>query len=244
MGSRGQASVARLAAATFNVHSCVGRDGRRDPARVAAVLKSLDAAVIGLQEVDSQASDRSETDQAAFLQRATGMHAIRGATIYREASEYGNLLLTNLPVTAVRRHDLSEPGREPRGALDVDLASERGPLRVIVTHLGLNRRERRRQAEALLRILGTAADRPCLLLGDFNEWAPWGGVSRALDARMGRANRPRTYPSRFPLLPLDRIWLSPRESLLRSEVVDTPLARSTSDHLPVRAVIALPALRP
>ena len=36
--------------ATYNVHGCVGTDGRHDPARVSAVIAELDADVIALQE--------------------------------------------------------------------------------------------------------------------------------------------------------------------------------------------------
>ena len=37
-------------AATYNIHAHVGRDGRRDPARVSRVIDELDADVVALQE--------------------------------------------------------------------------------------------------------------------------------------------------------------------------------------------------
>ena len=39
---------------SYNIHECVGGDGRRDPARIAAVLREIDADIIGLQEVDAR----------------------------------------------------------------------------------------------------------------------------------------------------------------------------------------------
>lgn len=39
---------------TYNVHRCIGTDGRHDPDRVAAVIRELDADVVGLQEVDAK----------------------------------------------------------------------------------------------------------------------------------------------------------------------------------------------
>jgi endonuclease/exonuclease/phosphatase family metal-dependent hydrolase len=41
---------------SYNIHGCVGTDGRRDAERVAAVLEALAPDVVALQEVDSRAS--------------------------------------------------------------------------------------------------------------------------------------------------------------------------------------------
>ena len=68
------------------------------------------------------------------------MRAVPGPTILRGDGHYGNALLTSRPVGDIRRLDLSVPGREPRGALDVTIAVRRGKtVRVVVTHLGLIR---------------------------------------------------------------------------------------------------------
>src|SRR5712671_616297 len=40
-----------LRIATYNIHRCRGLDGRTRPERIAAVLKSIDADVVALQEV-------------------------------------------------------------------------------------------------------------------------------------------------------------------------------------------------
>ena len=45
----------RLTLATYNVHRCIGTDGRYSPGRIVSVLRELDADVIALQEVDSPA---------------------------------------------------------------------------------------------------------------------------------------------------------------------------------------------
>jgi len=39
-----------LRVATYNVHACVGSDGRHDPDRVASVITELDADIVALQE--------------------------------------------------------------------------------------------------------------------------------------------------------------------------------------------------
>ncbi len=111
---------------SWNVHECVGRDGQRDPGRVATVMRGIDADVFALQEVHSDQRAGGPLDQARFLADALGLDAVPGPTLDRRGGRYGNLLLTRLPLGTVRRHDLSVAGREARGALEVVLESPAG----------------------------------------------------------------------------------------------------------------------
>jgi endonuclease/exonuclease/phosphatase family metal-dependent hydrolase len=222
--------------ATYNVHRCVGQDGAERPDRVARVIEELDPDVLALQEV--QGGPRAESDHLARLARKSGLAAVQGATLHDGRGSYGNALLTRLPVRSVSRLDLSVPGVEPRGALDVDLDAG-GGLRVIATHLGLGRRERVQQVGRLLEALARRPGVPTLLLGDFNEWLP----SRWVLRRLRRSLRPTparpTFPAQRPLLPLDRVWAGPGCEIGRSAVHRSELARIASDHLPVRAEVVL-----
>lgn len=226
---------------SYNVHQCVGLDGRRAPERIARILRNLEADIVGLQEVDSQSDGDSASDQMRYLATATGLHAIAGPTMRRHAGHYGNVLLTRHPVRAVRRLDLSAPGREPRGALDVDLNLMGASVRVLVTHLGLRSAERRIQVQRLLAALSEdhSFDRsqPLIVLGDINEWFLMRSTLRWLDSRFGRTPAPRTFPSAFPLFALDRIWIQPRSALVTLDVCRTALTRIASDHLPLQATI-------
>jgi endonuclease/exonuclease/phosphatase family metal-dependent hydrolase len=226
----------RLAVATYNVHGCVGSDGREDRARTAEVLRALDADAIALQELRWQPSQALHVldDLAARL----GYTPLAGPTLLRPDGHYGNALLTRLPVEDVRREDLSVPGREPRGALAAVLRAERGPITVIATHLGLAPGERRRQMRRLLALVRKSA-KPVVLLGDLNEWLLWGRPLRWLRAHFGRAPAPATFPARWPLLALDRIWVEPAGALERVEAHTAHPARTASDHLPLRATLRL-----
>lgn len=228
-----------LSVATWNVHGCIGRDGRHDPDRAVAVIHELRADVVALQEVDSRTRERG-VGALESLVRGAGYEAIAGPTLRAHRGEYGNALLTRLPVKCVERIDLSVPGREPRGAIDAELESARGPLRVIATHLGLRRRERRDQVAQLLEIVERPGGGPLILLGDMNEWRPGRTCLRALDRRLGRSHALRTFPAHRPILRLDRIWTSPAHLVQTVRVHATPLARAASDHLPVLAEIRLP----
>lgn len=228
-----------LTVASYNVHRCVGIDGRRDPQRIAEVIASLNADVIALQEVDSWTGSGVESVQMEFLAYTVGLLAISGATIERQDGNFGNALLTRLPVREVRKLDLTMHRREPRGALDVDLDLRGGKLRVIATHLGLSPSERRFQVQRILELVDRDGDDPTVLLGDINEWFVVGRPLRWLHARFGRGRMGRTWPSWLPLFALDRVWVRPRAALRSFRVHVTPVSRWASDHLPVSAQICV-----
>lgn len=234
-----------FAAATYNIHRCVGRDRKVNPDRIAQVIRELDADVVGLQEVDSRPGAATESQQMRYLARATEYEAIPGPTIQRHDRSYGNVLLTRYPVRAVRRIDLSLPGREPRGAIDADLEVHGAHLRVLVTHLGLRAAERRAQFHHLGEVLPHHPIGPMILMGDFNEWQPYQNALRRIRALFGHCPAPRSFPARCPVVALDRIWISPLSLLVTTHAHRTALARVASDHLPIEAHLKLmPKLQP
>jgi endonuclease/exonuclease/phosphatase family metal-dependent hydrolase len=231
-----------LTIVSYNVHRCVGTDMVHDPDRIVRVLRGLEADVIGLQEVDSRASEDSALHQLRYIADALDMHAIAGPTLMRGHGMYGNGLLTRLPVSVVQWIDLSQPHREPRGAIDARLEVDGATVRVIATHLGLGPSERRAQIKKLVSTLA-AAPEPLVLLGDINEWLAWGRPLRYLHRAFGQAPGARSFPSVLPLFKLDRVWVRPNAALRELEVARSDLTRVASDHLPVRARVDLDRLR-
>lgn len=229
----------RFTVASYNIHQCVGKDGRRDPGRIAKVIFELDAQVIGLQEVDSKSGGNREEAQMDYLAQATGLKAAPGPTIWRGDSYYGNVLLSRYPIADIRLVDLSVVGREPRGAIDGTLDIQGQAVRVIVTHLGLTASERCNQVERLEQILCSERERAVILLGDTNEWFPLSRTIRAIQRFFGRTPAKPTFPAWFPLLPLDRIWVQPKEARRSIHVHKSSLASIASDHLPLTATIEL-----
>jgi endonuclease/exonuclease/phosphatase family metal-dependent hydrolase len=218
-----------LRIASYNVHACIGCDGRADPARVAAVIGELDCDTVGLQEVD-----HLET-----LKRLLGMEAVSAAPHTWHDRHVGNALLTRRKILDARHHDFGLPNREPRTAIDVDLELGGEKVRVIVTHLGLPPSERRHQVKKLLSLIKhTPLHEPVVVLGDINEWLPLGRPLRWMHALLGRSPAERSFPSRWPLFALDRVWVRPRHALLAFGAHRSVLASIASDHLPVKAVIA------
>jgi endonuclease/exonuclease/phosphatase family metal-dependent hydrolase len=218
-----------LRVGTYNLHGCVGRDGARDAERIAEVITELGCDTVGLQEVFG----------LEVLERKLNMTAVAGPHHMWHDRHVGNALLTRRRVLAVRNHDYTWPRHEPRTALDVDLAVDGETVRVIVTHLGLKPAERRYQVRKLLSLLkDTPPYERAVVLGDINEWLPLGRPLRWLNALFGRSPAERTFPSRWPLFALDRVWVRPRHALLAFGAHRTPLAVLASDHLPVKAIIA------
>lgn len=226
--------------ASYNIHQGIGLDNRLDIERIGQVIKGLGADIIGVQEVHAPFGDDPATMQLDFLAEMTGLRAIGGPTIERHGGYYGNALFTRCRIVEVRRFDLSFSRRECRGALDVEMDTGQGLLRVIVTHLGLLPAERRFQVKRLLEIIEVSSVLPVAVVGDLNEWFLLGRPARWLHGYFGHCPAPRTFPAPFPLFSLDRILVRPIEALHEITVVKTPLSRVASDHLPLLARIEMP----
>lgn len=228
-------------ALSYNIHECVGWDRRRDPARIAEIIRESGAQIVGLQEVYSDTSGAEELHQMNYLAQATGLRAVAGPSVERQNGHYGNVLLTSHRIVAVRKINLTYRRCEPRGAIDVDLDVDGKRLRVIVTHLGLSGAERRYQVGKLLVALSRRPSEAVIVMSDFNEWMPTGRSLRWIHSRLGKTALIRTFPSAFPVFALDRIWVSPPQALIALTCVKTSLTRIASDHLPLKAIIARPS---
>lgn len=236
-GGSGGGKADIFTAVSYNVHRCRGIDARRKPERIAHVIRELAAPVVGLQEVDSLDSVRS---QSRYLAQATGLMAIDGPAIKSAGGYYGNVLLTSYEVIESGCLDISIPGWEPRCAIDAVLNIQGHRVRVIVTHLGLTSFQRRRQVKRLMKMIEERSDELVILLGDMNEWLPGTPRIRKMHRLMGKAPAPGTFPSFLPAIPLDRIWVKPRSALKLARTHTSRMARIASDHLPVVAYITVP----
>ncbi|HEX6622940.1 MAG TPA: endonuclease/exonuclease/phosphatase family protein, partial [Pyrinomonadaceae bacterium] len=107
---------------TYNVHKCQGLDRRVRPARIAAVLRELDADVIAMQEVVSVESDaRRELHQARFIAEELGYHYCVGENRRHQGGAYGNVILTRLSIEEHCNYDITWRWQEPRGCLRADV---------------------------------------------------------------------------------------------------------------------------
>ena len=216
--------------ATYNVHDCVGRDGRIDPARVAKVIAELQADLVALQEITLDPAG----ELVGQLQAATRLRAIDGTLFERGVGRYGNIVLVRDAVLETRLHDLARDGREPRGAVEVRVEHRGAVIGLLATHLGLDRGERRWQLRRLGQRLDASAELN-LVMGDLNAWNA--RLELAPLFRRGLSQRPvRSFPTwPFAALPLDRILVREPARLRRCWRHESNLARIASDHFPVLA---------
>lgn len=230
-------SAVRFRLVTWNIHRCVGADGVKSPERCAHVLQEIGADIVVLQEVES--TPGRADDVLEYLAAETNSPAVAGPTMVSGHTHYGNALLTRIPVEAVRHHDISVEGREPRAALDVDLRHCGASIQLVATHLGLRPAERRTQVEKLVPLVRDESRRLVLLAGDLNEWFLWGRPLRRLHRIFPDTPHRRSWPARWPVFALDRIWVNPGRCLRRLAVHQTALSRVASDHLPLVADICM-----
>lgn len=230
-----------ISVASYNVHKCVGTDGSFDPGRVLDVVLELDADIVALQEADQRFGSRKGLLDLRALREKGGYISVLDEGAHKLSHGWhGNVILHREGAVA-QVSKMSLPGFEPRGAVMVDFDFAGFPLRIIGAHLGLLHSSRARQAEAILAAAHPVDDRAVILLGDTNEWRV--GERSALrlfdphlcDVDMAIAS----FPSRFPLWPLDRVLSNKHVTVYEMYAVETHRSRIASDHLPVKAVIGI-----
>ena len=224
--------------ATYNIHRCIGGDGIENRERIALVLREIDADIVALQEVTAHPDGRPD-DMLAYLAASTAMVPVEGFTMTVEGARYGNALLSRIPLSAVKRINISVEGREPRGVIESVFIHGSHSLTLWATHLGLRGRERNIQIQKIMKKINSAEADVSILLGDFNEWLAWGRSFRAIRRLFKVTPSPASFPSHRPLLKLDRIWISPSDKLSTVKVHSTILSRIASDHLPLVAEVIL-----
>lgn len=248
--SRRSALRDRVRVMTYNVHSCIGMDGRLSPERIARTIARHGADIVALQELDVQRRRTGGIDQAQLIARHLEMNFHFHPALHLEEERYGDAILTDLPMRLVRAGSL--PGfssHEPRGALWVVIDLGGGAeLNVLNTHLGLTAGERRLQTQALLgpEWLGDPRCRdPVVLCGDLNAM-PSSLVCRMLRTRLRdvqlehETHRPRaTFFTRFPMARIDYVFVSPGVGIRDIDVPGGALARVASDHLPLIVDLAI-----
>src|SRR5687768_13000974 len=129
---------------TWNIQNGKGCDSVTDLARIARVAREMGEAadVLCFQEISrNDPAIASGADQVAQLEALfPGYAGIFGPALARNERQYGNLILTRLPVLQAFSHLLPHPAaggskHMQRQAIEAVVRTRAGPLRVVTTHL-------------------------------------------------------------------------------------------------------------
>ncbi len=202
---------------------------------IAKLIHSYD--LVGLQEVDSGSLRTGFLDQTEYLaQRAEFPYWYRQVNrSLGKIAQHSNGVLSRIQPRCVDEHKL--PGLRGRGAMLVELQTNREPLLVCIMHLALGKRARRLQLAYISELVSEYSQ--LVVMGDFN----CGAQSRELRELVYSTHlqlpieEMNTFPSWRPSHKFDHILISDSLLLKKTDV----LAHTHSDHLPISVEIELPA---
>ena len=232
-----------LTVVSYNIRGGRDMDGLPALDRQVQVLRSMDADLMAIQEVDRHWSRSGNLDQAAVLAENLGLHCCFAPNLLgpwkpgERPFEYGLAILSRAPFSEAAGVALpGRPGEEPRGFAQVLVEINGSPLLFVNTHFGLDPLERMRQT-VFLRDWLAGRNQPVILAGDFNmirgseEYRLLTESLRDLTAGEGLG----TFPSDRPLSQIDFVFASPGISKVGVRVLNT----LDSDHLPLAAQVRL-----
>lgn len=237
---------------SYNIHHGEGADGRLDLDRVAGVIRSEKAEVVGLQEVDRFWRRSDFVDQVDHLAEELDMHAAYGANLdlspddpSQTRRQYGTAILSKYPIVESKNTLLPKLGTsEQRGLLEALIKVKGAPVRFYDTHLQHNNStERALQVRAIMEHTRDVQE-PQVLVGDLNalpeapELAPL--YERYNDAwSLGGEGPGYTTDAENPNRRIDYVFVTP-DVAVRGASVPRTLA---SDHLPVVADLSVPTAK-
>lgn len=235
-----------LRIATYNIHKGVqglGPAQRLEIHNLVHAVKQFDADLVCLQEVRAHHHQMARrfahwpSEGQADVLLPEGYEAVYRTNAQTRHGEHGNALLSRWPVLRAGHEDVSDHRFEQRGLLHVAVAVGGQPVHVVVVHLGLLSAGRERQVHKLGQYLAREVplDQRLVVAGDFNDWgARLHQPMAALDLHTFQGVRLATFPSRLPMLHLDRIYVRGLTPLTASVPKGKVWSRM-SDHLPLIA---------
>ena len=231
----------RLKFASYNIHKAVGLDRRRDPDRILAVLREIDADVVALQEADRRFGERASVLPRAAIDEHTPYRPVPLSGRPDSIGWHGNALLLRRSLRLAGASLVPLPTLEPRGAIRADFVAGNHRLRVVGMHLDLSGLRRRHQVRSVIdHVAGCDGAAPAVLMGDTNELTKRGGCFREFGDGWRLLAPGKSFPARRPMAQFDRIVVSSEWTVIECHVHHSTLSAVASDHLPVCATLEVP----
>ena len=239
-----RSAAQRLTVLTLNIHSGRTKAGRVELGRLASELRSWDADLVLLQEVDRGRERTDGVDQARRLAGRLVYSHVFGPTRQFRPGSTGNAILSRWPVVDTRLRALPrEVGTYRRGLARATVDVDGQQVDVFSTHLdhtapGVRRAQARAVAASVRR-----SPRPVVLGGDLNA-EPGTPAVRAVErvglvdgwSAVGRHDG-LTVPAASPRRRIDFVladddFVPVRSRVLLSSVSDHRAVMTTYDLLP------------
>ncbi len=226
---------------TLNAHQGFSALRRRNVlSQIRDELRADGAHLVFLQEIGGADGEEVSAHQYEVLADQVWAQHAYGRNAVTTGGHHGNALLSKYQIVQWHNVDVSVGESEPRGMLHCVLDVPSVPqLHAVCVHLGLRESHRQRQIEVLLDLIARTIprDAPLVIAGDFNDWRERAHLQllreSSLEEIHASANgRPaRTFPARWPLLRLDRIYVRN----LRHRPLQLPRRpwATLSDHAPL-----------
>ncbi|MEO7997485.1 MAG: endonuclease/exonuclease/phosphatase family protein, partial [Gemmatimonadaceae bacterium] len=237
----------------YNIHAGKTVHGVASIEQISALIRSTNADIVLLQEVDKGTKRSGNVDQPAALAAQTGFHVAFGSALDYDGGKYGVAILSRWPILSDTLFHLPvEPPQtrsggsmEPRGALRAMIKSPYGTLAVINTHLDASGEDRWRKQEADSIVSLVAQTRRSVGLviagGDFNS-TPESAVQVKLRASGLRdswnecgSGDGLSYPDSVPAKRIDYLFMTGGNRCRAAHVVES----RASDHRPVFFEVSL-----
>lgn len=241
-----------LKIATYNIHKGFSHFNRRVVLHeLRERLRELDADIVFLQEAQGEHTSHAERfhnypdgAQHEFIAELVWPHRAYGKNSVYQAGHHGNAILSRFPILQSLNMDVSAHRFESRGVLHCEIelpaqqneTDQRG-VHCLCVHFGLFAKGRRSQTSALIdyALKEIPPGAPLIIAGDFNDWR--NQMSRTLASELDvhdvfhlhNGSPARSFPARFPMLRLDRIYVR-GFSVVHSDVHVGGNWRRLSDH--------------
>src|SRR5690625_1171218 len=210
---------------TVNTHKGFTQFGRRFMLHeLRDAIRATHADIVFLQEVVGFHEHHARrvhhwplSSQYEFLADTIWRDYAYGRNAVYPHGDHGNAVLSKFPIITHDNLDISCDNHEKRGLLHCILRPPRlnNDLHVVCAHLGLRERHRQIQVRQLMRLMDSRMhpEAPLIVAGDFNDWqlrahkvlSRLPGLQEVFHESVGRVAR--TFPARFPVLRLDRIYV-------------------------------------
>lgn len=246
----------KLRILSYNIHKGFSPGNQKFVlGKIRDALRGMQLDIIFLQEVlgahDEHARNFDDwplQSQFEFLADQMWPHYAYGKNAIYEAGHHGNAILSRFPILEHSNYDISTNALERRGILHAGIHIPEMDRKVhcLNVHLNILRRSRTKQLEKLREriALFVPPAEPYVLAGDFNDWSS--RASKLLEDSMGArevfratgGKHAATYPSRLPVLRLDRIYVKGFDPALARVLTGHPWS-DLSDHAPIYCEVTL-----